>query len=213
MILELISQPLDWPSSGTGPMQELCHDWHGQAFGPPARFSLVEDPDHLWLIAGREKPANAHSMGDCGDFQAELWKHDVAELFIAEPDFKNYLEFNLSPRGAWWAARFSGPRQPADLGTLPEVICHGSPEGSDAWVAGMGGRVASTGGWAASLGIPLDWLRKTIGWGPDSPLNVTFILDSPEQRFLTACDLGGGEPDFHRPQSFQPARRSPEAKP
>ena len=195
MDLELISRPLDWPAAGTTPLQELCHDWYGAPLAPPARFQLVEDPSRLWLIAGRRKPANAHFMGDCGDFQAELWKFDVAELFIASPDFKNYLEFNLSPRGAWWAARFGEPRQAADLGPLPEVICHGSPEGAESWTA--------------ALGIPLDWLRQRIGWSPDSPLNVTFILESPDQRFLTASNLGGGEPDFHRPGSFCRPERHP----
>ena len=189
MELERISQPLTWPPAGASPMQELCHDWHGQAVGPPAQYRLVEDPTHLWLIAARAKPAIAHPTGDCGDFQEELWKHDVAELFIATPDRSAYLEFNLSPRGAWWAARFSGPRQPDPLEGLPEVLTHGSPEGSDRWIA--------------ALGVPLAWLRETIDWSPDSPLNVTFILDSPQQRFLSACDLGEGEPDYHRPDGFR----------
>ena len=188
MDLEQITEPLTWPPREGSLMQELCHDWFGESFGPPAQYRLVEDPHHLWLIAGREKPANAHPMGVCGDFQAELWKHDVAELFIADPDFKNYLEFNLSPRGAWWTERFSGLRQAWPLEALPEVLTHASDDGQGAWYA--------------ALGLPLGWLQETIGWGPQSPINVTFILDSPEQRFLTACDLGDGEPDFHRPQGF-----------
>lgn len=189
MDLELISKPLDWPSAGKASMQELCHDWNGDSLMPAARFRLVEDPTHLWLIAGREKPAKPHPTGDCGAFQAELWQHDVAELFIASPDIKNYLEFNLSPSGAWWAAGFSEPRQPWPLEGLPEVLTH-ALEGD-------------AGQWVAALGIPLDWLRQIIGWGPDSPLNITFILDSPHQRFLSASDLGLGEPDFHRPQGFR----------
>ena len=189
MDLERITEPLTWPLRGTSDMQELCHDWFGDSFGPPAQYRLVEDPTHLWLVAGREMPAKPHSMGDCGDFQPELWQHDVAEMFIADPDFKNYLEFNLSPRGAWWAARFSEPRQEDPLEALPEVLTHALED--------------DQGHWVATLGVPLEWLRQTIAWGPDSPLNVTFILDSPNQRFLSACDLGAGEPDYHRPQGFR----------
>ena len=197
MILELISQPLDWPSSVSGTMQELCHDWDGATFAPPARFRLVQDPSHLWLIAGRNKATSGCSSASCGEFKAELWKQDVAELFIASPDFKNYLEFNLSPRGAWWTALFSGPRSQTSLGALPEVTCRAGQD--DAGV------------WNAAMGIPLEWLCETIAWGEDSPLNVTFILDSPHQRFLTACDLGEGEPDFHRPEHFQvPNKVGPE---
>ena len=190
MEIQILDSPLEWPELDALPMHELCHDWHGQSMAPPARFALVEDPGHLWLIAGRQQPANPHPMGDCGDFQAELWKHDVAEMFITDANFKNYLEFNLSPTGAWWAESFSGPREIRGLGQPPEVRTH-AEHGEESW--------------RACLGIPLEWLRLSIDWSVDSPLNVTFILDSPQQRFLSACDLGAGEPDFHRPQGFKAA--------
>ena len=119
----------------------------------------------------------------------------MAELFIARPDARSYLEFNLAPSGAWWTAAFSAPRVPSPaFDILPAVRCE----------SGKGGES----GWRAALGIPLSWLEAAIGWGADSRLNVSFILDSPDQRFLTACDLGDGEPDFHRPQGFAPVTRS-----
>jgi len=197
MEIEVLSAPLLWADVHAVPMQELCHDWQGEALAPPARFAVVEDPSHLWLIAGRQSAAKPHPAGDCGDFQAELWRYDVAELFIADATQSSYLEFNLSPTGAWWMERFSAPRQAHPLERLPAVLTHAGPDGVS--------------GWRAALGLPLDWLRATIGWSEASPLNVTLILETPEQRFVTATDLGGGEPDFHRPQEFVTAPRRPPA--
>ena len=51
---------------------------------------------------------------------------------------------------------------------------------------------------------PFRWTcsEARLDFGPQSRANVTFVLNSPEQRFLTAADSGGGEPDFHRPERF-----------
>lgn len=59
--------------------------------------------------------------------------------------------------------------------------------------------------WETSWSVPLDVLKKTVvGFGEGWGLNATFIVDFPQQRFLTACPLGSGEPDFHRPEAFLP---------
>jgi hypothetical protein len=197
MEIMVLGKPLSQPLEPMAPMQELCHDWHGQPMDPPARFRLVEDPTHLWLIAGRAKPAKSHPAGNFGAFCEGLWHEDVAELFIAQADGQRYLEFNLSPAGAWWAAAFSAPRVPCStFDALPAVRVES--------------RIEDGGGWRAALGIPLDWLQAAIGWGKGSRANVTFILDSPDQRFLSVCDLGGGEPDFHRPHGFSRAQEAEE---
>lgn len=197
MVVTRLDQPLEWTGPVTSFMQELCHDWHGKSLQIPAHFGLVEDPHHLWLIASREQAASPHPTAGPGDFQAGLWRHDVAELFVAAPDGSGYLEFNLSPTGAWWLERFGAPREARPLDALPEVMTHGSPDGASSW--------------SAALAVPLDWLRETIAWGPDSRLNVCMILDSPKQRFLTATDLGPGEPDFHRPERFDKVLLKPAA--
>lgn len=193
MDLLLESRPLAWPPAQPLSLQELGRDWHGRRLASPPRFALIEDPSHLWLVAARDQPFEAHPEAGAGAFQAELWRHDVAELFVAQSAGPRYLEFNLAPTGAWWMASFEGPRQPGPTPPRPEVVTHGAAPGQLAW--------------QAALGIPLAWLRSTIGWGPASRLNVTLILESPQQRFLSACDLGGGEPDFHRPQLFPTVRR------
>jgi hypothetical protein len=52
------------------------------------------------------------------------------------------------------------------------------------------------------MAIPLDLLRARLDFGPETRANVTFILETPQQRFLTAAKLGDGAPDFHRPAQF-----------
>lgn len=170
------------------PMTAIGRDWYGAACSPPAEVALVADPDYLWLLAQRIRPARPDPDGNLGEFREGLWQHDVAELFIAAADRKGYLEFNLSPRGAWWFARFSARRVRVAGHPLPEVRTAAFPH--------------ANGGWAAALGIPLDYLKQHVAWGTDSTINVTLILNSPDQQFLSVTDLGAGDPDFHRPQHF-----------
>jgi len=170
------------------PMIGMDRDWHGAAFSPAAEIALVADSDFLWLLARRLSPARPDPKGKPGELREGLWQHDVAELFIATPDRERYLEFNLSPSGAWWFAGFYAPRVRVAEHALPQVRALAFPH--------------AEAGWSAALGIPLDFLKQHIAWGPDSTINVTLILNSPDQQFLSVADLGAGDPDFHRPQHF-----------
>jgi hypothetical protein len=106
----------------------------------------------------------------------------VAEFFLTDPITNHYLEFNLSPEGAHWS---SGLREKP---FARSAITSQGESRSD--------------GWNAQAVVPLEWLQKKFHFGPGSRLNAAFILDSPHQRFLTASDLGAGEPDFHRPDAY-----------
>lgn len=186
------SEPLQWGELDV-PMFGLGKDWYGEALHPPAGFSLVMDQQRLWFIANHRKPADLHPRSRPGAFQAELWKHDVAELFIADPMSGRYFEFNLAPNGAWWTCEFTAPRVRAeemDI-AMPEVATFAemSPDGA----------------WLAAMAIPLDLLKARLDFGGKSAINVTMILESPAQKFLTATDLGNGEPDFHQPHAFSKA--------
>ena len=187
----LVWGELDLPWFGLG------RDWHGEGLGVPTSFSLAMDGERLWFVAGHGRPAVLHPQGRPGRFQAELWRYDVAELFLGDPVSGRYFEFNLAPNGAWWCCEFTGPRVRAEE---VEIEMPGVATFSD---------LAADGSWMAAMSLPLEFLRARLDFGAGSVANVTFILGTPEQRFVTAGDLGGGEPDFHQPGRFPPVRVVP----
>ena len=179
------------------PLCGLAADLFGAPLQAPAAFSVVADSSHLWFIVSHRQPARLHPQARPGVFQAGLWQHDVAELFLADPASGRYFEFNLAANGAWWSCEFTAPRVRAEVAeiAMPEVATF-----SD---------LAPDGSWLAAMAIPLDLLRARLNFGPESRMNVTMILESPEQKFVSACDLGGGEPDFHQPERFSRANFLP----
>jgi hypothetical protein len=182
--------PLEWGSLDV-PLLGITKDWDGAAMDAPAGFALVTDPQHLWFLAMHRKPALLHPKSRPGLFMPGLWEADVAELFIADPSQRRYFEFNLSPNAAWWSCEFKGPRvreEEADI-VFPEVATFAE--------------LSPDGGWIAGMAIPLDLLKARLDFGPEAFANITFILGNSEPRYLTAVDLGGGKPDFHRPSAFR----------
>lgn len=175
----------------------LSKDLHGALLDVPAAFSLVTDAHHLWFIAHHRKPALVHPQARPGAFQAELWKYDVAELFLSDPVSGRYFEFNLSPNGAWWTCEFTRPRVRADSAeiAMPEVATFSE--------------LSADGSWLAAMAIPLDLLRARLDFGAETRINVTMIVESPQQRFLSANPLGGGDPNFHQPECFSQVRFVP----
>lgn len=182
-------RPLQWGALDL-PILGLDHDWHGLPISPPAGYCVACDLERLWLVAGQNQPASVHPGALPGLFRAQLWRHDVAELFLGEPGGGRYLEFNLAPNAAWWSCLFTGPRVRAFEKDIPLA-------GVETWSS-----VAEDGSWMAAAAIPLEELREQIGFGPGATGNVAFILESPDQRFLTVEDLGGDRIDFHRPDRF-----------
>lgn len=192
MTIFTTSQPLKWGELDV-PMLGLENDWHGKPIQPPAAYSLVMDEGHLWFIAHHRRPARLHPLAQPGKFQAGLWECDVAELFIADPVSGRYFEFNLAPNGAWWSCEFTAPRVRAekiDI-SMPEVATFSDMD--------------AQGSWLVAMRLPLDLLKARLNFGPGSKVNVTMILESPTQRFITAADLGTGEPDYHQPRYFPEA--------
>lgn len=179
------------------PLFGLMKDLAGTPLDVPAVFSLVADPQHLWFVANHRKPALIHPLARPGRFQAELWRHDVAELFLADPVSGRYFEFNLAPNGAWWSCEFTAPRVRAEEVeiAMPEVATFSE--------------MAPDGSWVAAMALPVDLLKARLDFGTGTRLNVTMILESPRQRFLSAVNLGEGEPDFHQPDRFSQAAFHP----
>ena len=189
-------RPLVWGELDV-PLFGLAQDWHGERVEPAAGFALVSDAQRLWFVASHRRPAVLHPQARPGLFQADLWRYDVAELFLADPRSGRYFEFNLAPNGAWWCCEFTAPRLRAEATDLamPEVATF-----SD---------LAADGSWVAALALPLDLLRARLDFGPATRANVTFILETPRQRFLSATRLEAATPDFHRPGDFAAISRVP----
>lgn len=186
---------LEWGALDV-PMLGITKDWHGSPMDAPAGYALVADPLRLWFLAMHRKPAMLHPKSRPGVFMPGLWEADVAELFIADPSQTRYFEFNLAPNSAWWSCEFKGPRvreEETDI-VFPELETFAE--------------LAPDGGWVAGMAIPLDLLKARLDFGPESFVNVTFILGNPEPKYLTAADLGGGTPDFHQPSAFGKVRYS-----
>ena len=181
-------KPLKWGELDL-PLFGIGSDWFGKPLQPPLAYSLAMDSENLWFIATRQAEAIVHPDSSPDSFTAELWKYDTAELFIADPASGNYLEFNLAPNGAWWAASFSSPRVP--LADQPDfqsyITAHSDSE---------------QGQWLAALTIPLHYLQRTIDFGIETKANATFILNTPAQTFHSVAKLPGLEPDFHQPSDF-----------
>ena len=175
----------------------LAKDLDGMPLDVPVAFSLVTDARHFWFIANHRKPALIHPQARPGAFQAELWKYDVAELFLSDPVSGRYFEFNLAPNGAWWTCEFIRPRVRADTAeiAMPEVATFSE--------------LSADGSWLAAMAIPLDLLRARLDFGAETRGNVTMIIESPQQRFLSANPLGSGEPNFHQPECFTQIRFVP----
>jgi hypothetical protein len=151
------------------PMFGLARDMHDAPLQAPVAFSVVMDEWRLWLMVNHRQAARIHPQARPGKFQAELWRHDVAELFLADPVSGRYFEFNLAANGAWWSCEFTAPRVRADEVdiAMPEVATF-----SD---------MAPDGSWLAAMAIPLELLRARLDFGPRTLMNVTMILESPEQ--------------------------------
>ncbi len=179
------------------PLTELSADWFGARVDHPPSYAIIRDPSHLWLLATREAPAVAKPGAHLGDFVEGLWEYDVAECFIAEPDGSRYLELNLSPHGAWWCCAFEGPRNRKSPALAPPDSVRTYAEST------------KSGGWSSAIAMPLNYLEKHFNFADAARLNVTMILQKPKEQYLTATDIGSGQPDYHRPDQFLVPERSP----
>jgi hypothetical protein len=172
------------------PLFGLSRAWDGSEVSPALAFSVVWDPERLWFIAAHSRAAHLHPGAQPGCFQAELWKYDVAELFLSNPIHGHYLELNLAANGAWWSCEFTAPRlrRFTDDTPFPGVETHATQ--------------TPDGGWVSAMSIPVVELEARIGFGEGSCGNVTFITGAPASRYVSAVKLPGTEPDFHQPAHF-----------
>jgi len=190
MNIQVADKPLRWGELDIN-LFGIEKDWHGEKFAKPLTFGLAVDRDYLWFVAGHQEPANVHPLARPGEFQPELWKYDVAEFFLLDASTGKYLEFNLAPNGAWWSSVFAAPRvrESEEDKAFPGVAKFAE--------------LAPDGSWIAAAALELRHLREQLHFGDGSRMNVSFIVNSPEQKSASATDLGTGEPDFHQPDKFK----------
>lgn len=164
-------------------------DWYGQPPRYQARFSLSLQGDILTYRFCADKTPECLTELSRGDFVEGLWQYDVAEFFVLAPDGR-YQEFNLSPTGAWWSAVFSSYRQDATPVRLNSVSTIAKYDEAS---------------WSAELSVAL---ADLVVLGQDglrgAKLSLTSILSPGDPEYLCWGHQSGGEPDFHRPDTFRP---------
>jgi hypothetical protein len=170
-------------------LHPLNKDWHG-AKPPGCPQWGLEVKGGLLVLRGRVCAPPICIEGDSeGHFVEGLWEADVAELFLVNPDTGFYTEFNLGPRGGWWCCSFGSPRARVEAAPKP--------------LPGVRAKAClSESGWDSSLAVPLHSLPEGLAFDSGKTRgNITFCLGAPQQ-YVTLADLGGGEPDFHRPEKW-----------
>lgn len=162
----------------------LKEDWFGKSIENPIYISLARDEHTLTFHAQRTALPTLHPKAKEGEFIAGLWEYDVAELFVSDPSTGQYLEFNLSPNGAFWGCAFDAPRMASKVQPDFQSLRSWSRLEKQAW--------------EATLTIPLSFL-PSLG---DARFNITGVLLDEHQRFFTHAKLPGQQPDFHQPEHF-----------
>jgi len=151
-------------------------DWFGQPAGFAVEYSLAVVGERLEFNFSSALPPDCEEKAR--GFVGGLWERDVGEFFLMAED-GSYQEFNLSPTGAWWSARFRGYRD-----FIREDQCPSMKTGA---------ATTPEGGWKAWLTVEL---RDLIEW---EKTNVCAILGG---RYFCTGRNNGGEPDFHLASNF-----------
>lgn len=170
-------------------LHPLDLDWHGVAVPGRPRWALSVKDGVLALQGVVSAPPVCIAEDNHGRFVEGLWESDVIELFLLNPQTGFYMEFNLGPRGAWWRCDFDSPRNrvTAGPGPLEGVTTRAAP---------------SETAWDSTLTVSLKSLPQKLAFDASTTKgNITFCLGRPQQ-FVSLANLGGGTPDFHRPDRW-----------
>lgn len=166
----------------------INRDWSGASLAFSFNYCLLHSCDRLYFGC-KSNGHNARMPNTAkGQFVEGLWKYTVVELFLGEKNSDEYLEFNLSPDGAWWACAFRSYRERSgrDLASL-EVETFS--------------RALDNNFWECALSFPLPRSELDL-----VTCNVTAIIGHEEQIFLAAKAKSEQEPDFHLKEIRQPPK-------
>lgn len=179
-------------SASDNGFQILDTDWYGHSVQPPLLFRFEKTAEGLLFRAKRNAPALVHPKSECGCFIEGLWEYDTAEFFLSAYTCDRYLEFNLNPVGAWWCRVFGKAR-----------VAHADFAGFRPAVRAKGACTPT--GWESEALLPHAALAE-LGINPATcRLATTAVLQSPDSLYLTTAAVRAGEPDFHRPATWEPA--------
>jgi hypothetical protein len=178
---------------------EISTDWFYHPSQSKAKFCIEKhDLEHeaSWVFRVRvDKKPLLHPMKILPNTYYEgLWEYDVAEWFIADLATGKYIEFNLSPTGAWWMMVFNALRQRSEQ-HMPDIS-----------LIRTGAEMKGS-SWSAYLKIPVSLIKMVLG-GVALKHNVCFILGKKPREYLSWTRLSTKQPDFHQPADFLFALRT-----
>ncbi|WP_255568032.1 DOMON-like domain-containing protein [Brevundimonas sp. PAMC22021] len=155
------------PFGGMAGGLSLSVEVERRAQGLWLRFVLEGDVDAVaW------PPLSARGRAD------DLWRHTCFEAFVRTGG--GYVEFNLSPSGAWASYRFDGYRR--GMVQAPERVEVSGLDGAEAYVA----------------------LEGLVDLPPDAAaLALSAVVEREDGRIsYWALRHPSDKPDFHHPESF-----------
>jgi hypothetical protein len=175
---------------------------HGSLDAPQAGLDWTAE-GRLVFSAGMKPSRDDLSWRGQSEFAAELWRRNVVECFLSNPDNGHYLEIHLAPNGQWWACLFTAPRlAPAPAGhPLPlSTVEHRQTAGGQ-W-------------WEAIVSVPAEVVCGLLGARSVLALrgNLTALrYEIPDGRrdYFSLAPLPGDKPDFHQPAGWLELGRAP----
>lgn len=161
-----------------------------------AAYRLFVDEEVIRIEFMADSPATLCPEAAPGAFFEGLWRYDCGELFLYSPSNGRYVEFNLSPNGAWWSCVFSAPRV-RHIQCSPPEIETSSSVGEERWRAGFE--------------VSLEEIYRCLGTVVDLRGNVTLVLgyspdhDTPLTNLHTIAPLSAV--NFHLPNDWVPIEK------
>ena len=175
------------------PFTTLQSDWKGDLSQSSIEFLFAVDDKSVFFISrlnyGHGCVLSSRPAPESHEFVEGLWNYDLAEFFLCSDTTDHYQEFNLSPNGDWWSALFSSYRKRCE-----GVDCR--MKGVETFSRVTGDK--TTGFVYFGISIPRSELKVDIAFSESSRLNVTAIVKTPSQEFLSYNAMPGAEADFHK---------------
>jgi hypothetical protein len=177
--------------------QPLPQRWGQGAAVPPEAGLHWNATGHIVFCAGMKPSLEDLDWRGQPEFTAGLWRRNVVECFLGNPENGHYLEMHLAPNGQWWACVFTGVRQaPAPAGhPLPLSEVEHCQQGGN-W-------------WQATVQVPGEVVCGLLGARSFFSLRgnlcaVHYPTSGSGPEYFSLAALPGPKPDFHQPDFWLP---------